>query len=374
MGWIRRAPSGRWEARYRDAAGKEHSTTFQFKDAARSFLATIGPDGRDAPARSSRETFESYWLRWLSNAESSGRPSTRTLVSYRELWRLYVGPHLGAEAIGSITRGDVVDMVEVIAGKSAWRAQDALKLTRMLLNRAMDDDVVTRNVAARVKVPAPKAARIRILEPDELVRVTASLPDRYRAFVLVGAFCSLRWSELVALKADDIDLERQRIRIDEKLVESSDGAFMWGPPKTAGSLRSVDFPPLVLGPLRDHLEAFPPTGEGLVFYSEARTPIRRRSFRRVWERACAGAGVDAVRAGWLRHSGASLAYQATHDLKAVASRLGHTSTRMVDSVYVKLYADRDREVASAIEELFASSAAARLRRVGGAEASEPTES
>jgi integrase len=32
-----------------------------------------------------------------------------------------------------------------------------------------------------------------------------------------------------------------------------------------------------------------------------------------------------------------VAYAATHDLKAVAERLGHTSVRMVDSVYVRLY-------------------------------------
>jgi integrase len=57
-----------------------------------------------------------------------------------------------------------------------------------------------------------------------------------------------------------------------------------------------------------------------------------------------------VRVGWLRHTGASLAYNATHDLKATADRLGHTSTRMVDTVYVKLYDDVSRGVADAIDE------------------------
>ena len=55
--------------------------------------------------------------------------------------------------------------------------------------------------------------------------------------------------------------------------------------------------------------------------------------------------------GWLRHRGASLAYAATHDLKATAERLGHTSNRMVDTVYVKLYADASRNLADAIGEL-----------------------
>jgi integrase len=58
-----------------------------------------------------------------------------------------------------------------------------------------------------------------------------------------------------------------------------------------------------------------------------------------------------VRPGWLRHSGASLAYAATRDLKLVSKRLGHTSTRMVDGVYVTLYEDASRAVADAIDVL-----------------------
>ena len=38
-------------------------------------------------------------------------------------------------------------------------------------------------------------------------------------------------------------------------------------------------------------------------------------------------------------------------MKAVASRLGHTSTRMVDQVYVGLYEDAGRELADAIDAL-----------------------
>jgi integrase len=64
-----------------------------------------------------------------------------------------------------------------------------------------------------------------------------------------------------------------------------------------------------------------------------------------------------VRPGWLRHSGASLAYAASHDLKLVSKRLRHTSTRMVDSVYLKLCEDAGRKVADAIDELLRASAA-----------------
>jgi integrase len=61
--------------------------------------------------------------------------------------------------------------------------------------------------------------------------------------------------------------------------------------------------------------------------------------------------VPPIRLEWLRHTGASLAYAASHDLKGVANRLGHTSTRMVDTTYLAVYEDAGRGLADAIDEL-----------------------
>jgi integrase len=58
-----------------------------------------------------------------------------------------------------------------------------------------------------------------------------------------------------------------------------------------------------------------------------------------------------IRLEWLRHTGASLAYAATGDLKAVARRLRHRDMRMVDHIYVRAYEEGGRETADAIDEL-----------------------
>ena len=111
-------------------------------------------------------------------------------------------------------------------------------------------------------------------------------------------------------------------------------------------------------PLAEHLLRFPallsqedPRLEGLVSYEERGGPIGRHVFRPAWDRACKVAGLEGIRPEWLRHTGASLAYAATGDMKAVAERLGHTSTRMVDTVYVKVYAEASAKVADAIDRL-----------------------
>ncbi len=268
-----------------------------------------------------------------------------------------MAPSLGGYPVANITRKDVRDLVTGASKRSPWQAREALKLVRMLLNLALDDDLIGRNPAAGVPSPATERSPVRVLRPWELEAVVANLPERWRAFVVLGAYASLRWSELVAVKRDDIDVEERTLRVDEKVVEVR-GRFEWGRPKTRDSARTVHLPKVAVRPLAGHLLRFPPLRgtedprwEGLVFYGKHKGPIRRHVFRPVWDRACRAARLEGVRPEWLRHTGASLAYAASKDMKAVASRLGHTSTRMMDTVYVELYSEVSRQVADAIDAL-----------------------
>jgi integrase len=115
-------------------------------------------------------------------------------------------------------------------------------------------------------------------------------------------------------------------------------------------------PPRPEASVRWKATSSPRERRGAVFYGERKGPVRRHTFRKVWQRASTRAGVDVIRVEWLRHSGASLACAATKDMKATAARLGHSSTRMIDTVYLKLYDDVGRQVADAIDELVRASA------------------
>jgi integrase len=173
--------------------------------------------------------------------------------------------------------------------------------------------------------------------------------------VLLDAMGSLRWSELIGLRRQDIDLETRTVTVVQKVTEVN-GMFHAGRPKTQESARTIDLPEIVGKPLAECLLRYPPSPDGLIFHGANGNPVRRKVFRAAWVKALEDAKIDKhVRPGWLRHSGASLAYAATRDLKLVSRRLGHTSTRMVDSTYVSLYKDASRAVAHAIDELVRAS-------------------
>jgi integrase len=369
----RRVPAGaracecggrvRWLARYIDPEGVERAQTFARQQDAEDFLEGIEASKNDnsfIDPKAGRETLASYWVRWSAREVTVLAPTT--FAKYSTIWRLHVEPVLGRHQLAAIKRGSVVAMVKGIP--SPWQAAEALKLTRHLLYAAMDDGLLGRNAAARIELPETRRTPIKILSPEQLEAVMSALPARYRAFVGLGAYASLRWSELVAIKRDDLNLEARTVRVNERLAEVA-GAWSWGSPKTVGSERTIDLPRVAIAPLAEHLLAFPPLIdqedpqlEGLVFYGErGGHPVRRHAFRKIWARACTRAGVEGVRVEWLRHSGASLAYAATKDIKATSARLGHTSTRMTDTVYLKLYDEVGRQVADAIDELVRASLA-----------------
>lgn len=352
-----------WVARYTGPDHRERSKSFTRKADAERFLA----DQESHKARGvwldpalGRETLSSFWARWLERSLAAGRPAERTLASYRELWRIYLEPSLGSRPLATITRADVQDVVTSLAERSAWRATDVLKVLRMLLNKATDEGIIARNPAARVPAPKIPSEEPWVLNPEEVERLAECVGERWRAFVLTAAYSSLRWSELVALRIDRLELPRRRIRVEEKLTEY--GRLMPGEPKTRQSRRAVSIPEDVALELAEHIRRFPPKGDGFVFTAPEGGPIRRHNFRkRVWVPATKAAGLEGFPFKNLRHTGASLAIAAGANPLLVAARLGHTSTRMVEKHYVALFEGLDREIGERLGEMRAHRAEASRR-------------
>jgi integrase len=345
-----------WVARYIDPDRRERSRSFSRKVDAQRFAEDQGSKQRSnewIDPDKGNIMLKDFWRDQRGRPGVRGLPAPSTLAKWDSVWARHLQP-LENRALASITRQDVKDAIGQI--NSPWQGAEALKLLRMLLNRAIDDNRIKSNPAARVREPRTTRTKIRILKPEEVAAVARALPERWRAFVILAAYSSLRWSELVAVKRENIDLRARTVRVDEKVTEVN-GQFQWGEPKTPVSTRVVDLPTAVVGPLAEHLLHFPPLLNaedprcvGLVFYGETEEPVRRKTFRRIWLKALQTAGIeDHVRVEWLRHSGASLAYAASRDMVAVARRLGHTSTRMVDAKYVELYSEVSRHVADAMD-------------------------
>ncbi|MGZ4141366.1 MAG: site-specific integrase, partial [Actinomycetota bacterium] len=245
----------------------------------------------------------------------------------------------------------------------------AVKLARMLLNRALDDELIAVNRASRVQAPAIQRQRPQVLTPEQLSALVDATEDRYRALVALNAWSGCRWSEVACLELDAVDFLRRQMRVERAVVEVK-GRHIIQDAKTTKSRRTIPLPAFVVEQLAEHVRLFPPVDTDLgtlLFTTETGKPIHRNHFqRRVWQPALERAGLTGSKIRHLRHTGASLVLAAGGNPKDVAERLGHTTTRMADELYVELYESRGRDLVARMETLAAETRPKRAPSRAGA--------
>lgn len=338
---------GRYQVRYYGSDGKEHAKSFaRLSDALRwqrNNRTDLDRGNWIDPAKGA-ETLAECYGRWAARAQSTGHPTERTLIGYDEVWRRYIKPAVGSRRLASLTREDCQSVVD--SATSAWRAMDVRKVLSRILSFAVRDECITRNPGAALDVPKLEQREPWVLTLDEVERLADAIEPSYRALVLVGAFGSLRWSELVGLRVGDVDFLRRRVRVERKIVEA--GKLIAGEPKTKGSRRWVSLPESVVLAVASHVEELP-EAPSFLFPGPGGGPLRRKAFRRVWAAATTAAGISGFQFRNLRHTGATWALQEGVSPVLVAFRLGHRSTRMIEQHYGRLIESMDAEIAERLE-------------------------
>lgn len=181
-------------------------------------------------------TLASWGADWFARREADG---VRGIRQERSAWARHVEPSdLASLPIESITAPIVVDwldatrrtkktrtvrrkggveIVETSETISPQTVRHALRLVSSALDDAVKRGIVASNPAAVVSLPrqAKKTTRAEpwtFLSADEIARVQA-LPEDRRALFVVAIFTGLRLGELLALRWDDIEWDRERLRV-----------------------------------------------------------------------------------------------------------------------------------------------------------------
>ena len=116
---------------------------------------------------------------------------------------------------------------------------------------------------------------------DQVWRLAALMPRRFRALVIFAAFTGLRWGELVALRVRDVDLDTGVVHVVRKFAELQNGERVPGRPKSDAGLRTVALPSVLVAVVREHLAEFPPSDpEDLIFKRAEGAATRRNNFHR----------------------------------------------------------------------------------------------
>ena len=355
-----KAPKGaRYRARWRTPTGASRVRTFDRKIDAEQFLISqehSKASGTYVDRSAGEATVAAYAASWIATRRTrSGQPlGERTKALYEQLVRTHIGPNIGSVRLRDLRPEQVRAWRSRLEGSTA--PAKAYRLLRAIMTTAVDDELIGRNPCKVDNGGVERAPERPVPTRDEVWALADAIDRRYRVLVLVAAFVGLRWSELAALRREDVDLDERTISVRREARKSD------------ASYRTVAVPPVLLPELRVHLEEYV-DGDPLacVFTGPKGAVPERSNFHSIWKKARTTVGRDDLHLHDLRHFGATVAAQAGATTKELMTRLGHSSPDAALR-YQHATAERDQLLAARMDALMVAkndAAESMLRLVEG---------
>ncbi len=200
-----------------------------------------------------RITFGDYLVNvWLPAVRQRVKP--RTYDIYEGCSRVNVIPRIGALPLVSLRTSDVETMIgdATASGLSPATADKMKTIVSMVLNHAMRDDLLTRNVASVARGPRIIHKAPAILSREQLSALMAAVRgDQWEAFYLLAITTGMRDAEIRALRWSDIDLDAGTVSITGQ-HQYRDGTLQRVAPKTDSSERTLPIGEGAAAVLRGH--------------------------------------------------------------------------------------------------------------------------
>ena len=177
------------------------------------------------------------------------RRAERGLTPKGELWIRSTLPKFVAAmarkglALPDVSRGDIRDFLGTVNG--VWNKHSHFRALRAFYNWAEREGLIGLSPCHGMQAPKlPYRVMPRPTLPEVRVLVNTSGSARNRAIICLFADTGFRLSELASIKPDDIDWQRQTVKVWGKGAKQRVGKF---------SNTTANY-------LRQHLESYPPNG------------------------------------------------------------------------------------------------------------------
>jgi len=254
-------------------------------------------------------------------------------------------PHIGNRKLTALSVTHVQQMVNALHAKdlSQRTVQYAVGVLSRALNLAVEYGYLVRNPAEKVKVRVEKY-QIVALTPEQarhFLRVTEG--HRLHVLYRIAIYMGLRRGELLALRWDDLDFEKRTLAVRQA--------------KTHAGERVLPLSSEMLQWLQHHWEMLeeerklPEWKEhGLVFPSNKGTPLSPRNLFRHFKKTLEDANLPDVRFHNLRHTCASIMYEAGIPEAVISKMLGHSRVSVTMDIYTHLRQQSLEDATTKMEE------------------------
>lgn len=363
----RRSTDGRWEARVtidgvpRSFYGKSQQEALEKQRRAEQ-------DREIGIARlDERQTVEQYLRSWLASYEATVRYETwRRASQYVEL---HIVPIIGPIKLSRLSPQHVQALYanRIREGLSTSTVHHLHEVLHNALESALRFGLVARNVTSVVDVPRMRRHEMRCYSPEEarrLLMATEASGNRLHALYVLAVSTGMRLGELLALRWKDVELDACVLRVTATLKRDKENQWAWAEPKTRRSRRQIALSPIAVAALRaHHLRQYEErlklglawTDYGLVFATEAGTPLYGGNVYRAFQRLQVRAGLPTIRFHDLRHTCATMLLSARVNPKIVSEMLGHASVAITLDIYSHVLPDMQQDAATVMGNLLTGS-------------------
>lgn len=305
--------------------------------------------------------FEEFMVRWLELKRKILRP--KSYMDYERICKCEFLPKFGKVNMEKIKTSMVNDFLhrQLERGVSNSTVNKYKILLSGIFKLALAENVVSKNPlqgSMVIKKVKPQTTYIKKEDMERILSKAKKLFDEtvvekrsgsnikcLYPVILTAYHTGMRINEILALRWENIDLEKNEIKVCENLTEAKDIngkiRLIVGAPKTNDSIRIIKISQTLEKVLRDL-----GSDEKYVFTSEVGGYIASSNFSRVWRKLLNNLGLRGqYRFHDIRHTHATELIGAGYNIKAVSQRLGHADVQTTLNIYAHALPKQDEEMA-----------------------------
>ncbi|WP_289137757.1 tyrosine recombinase XerC [uncultured Brevibacillus sp.] len=311
-------------------------------------------------------TLADHLRRWMELYVSSNCQET-TAYGYKNIIENHIIPYMGDTKLQDLQPATIQQYyhdLEVSKHLSPNSVRRHHALLRKALDFALKQQFVYRNVTEGVVQPKKRKHMGKSYTPEQVKFLLAKVKETKMDVPVHLAVClGLRREEITGLRWEHVDLKNRILRIVEVRTAAGKNKNIIKEPKTPKSRRTLYIVDEVYDVLVKHKEwqvkrkAF--LGDlyhdsGYVFVRDDGKPYRVNSVSEHFLDFLRKHGLPKIRLHDLRHTFASVMYEAGVDLKAISEMMGHSDIGTTSRIYTHMFDNTHKEKLSVMSKILSS--------------------
>ena len=277
--------------------------------------------------------FSYYFEKFLIEHQNDKSYNNRAYI-YKKVNSVF-----GEHNVSKIKRHHIKEYISSINGKNATK-KEYLSCIKGVLDIALDDEAVDRNVATNIKFKQEPKQPAEVFSAQDVETLISNADGMFKNFLAISFYTGMRSGEVLGLMHQDI--------LDDRIcVRRSISKGRVTTPKTIGSIRDIP----LFDRVKPYIESQKKISKSLYLFDYDGNFIKDVSyFKRRWRALIDRCGIDYKKIYATRHTFITAMLESgKFKIMEIAAIVGHTSPQMIMTNYAGFIKDEHLKIDTSFE-------------------------